>query len=126
MREDRIDQAEGVALDHVIGEQPFRQSVIIGFTEIAVHDVAFAGGRTLHLIDPQHLRAAHDLLGHRIGDAGTQRRFDHARVMIGPQKTNDPIAADTPPFTGLRDGVTEQFGCQPTLIGGRQCSLDEE
>jgi tellurite methyltransferase len=70
--------------------------------------------------------AAYDLLRHGIGDAGAQRRFDRARAMIAPKKTNDPIVLRAAPFVGLRDGVTEQLGGEPMLIGWVEMAFDEK
>ena len=56
---------------------------------------------TLHLIDPDHLSAAHDLIGDRIGNSGPECGLDDV-LMI---KRNDPGAGDTPPLRSLRDGV---------------------
>jgi hypothetical protein len=67
------------------------------------------------------VRAAHDLLGDRVGYTGTESDFNNVGI-----KRIDPIAIVAPPVGALCDGVAEEFDSEPLQVCVRHLPFDEE
>jgi len=83
--------------------------------------IALAGRGALDAKNAQHVRAAHDLLGHGVGYTGAESDFHNV-----PMKRIDPIAIVAPPVGALCDGVAEEFDSEPLQVCVRHLPFDEE
>jgi hypothetical protein len=116
--EDRLDRPDREALDHAVGQQPFGEGGALLWGERATDDIARAGGGALDSLDPQHVRAADDLLGDRIGHARPQGDLDHERA-------GGCFPGLIPPGAGLDDRIGEQFGAEFLPLGSSQLPFQE-
>jgi hypothetical protein len=116
--EDRFDRPDREALNYIVGQQPLGQGRALFGGKRAADDVARAGGGALDALDIEHVGAADDLLGHRVGHARAQRNLDHERAGRG-------LGGLIAPGAGLDDRVGEQFSAQLLALGGGQFSFQE-
>ncbi|HRE26163.1 MAG TPA: hypothetical protein PK954_05995, partial [Anaerolineales bacterium] len=92
-------------LDDVIGQQAAREFVKQARAAgTAAYIEAQPGRGACDRRDPKLMRSTDDLLGHRIGDAGSVRHFNNVLGAFRPA----PSVVGASPFGSFRDRVAQQ------------------
>jgi hypothetical protein len=111
MGKDRFNLSDGVALDHIIGQEPFGQGGALFGGKGSPDNIARSGGGAFDSFHAEQMGAADDLLGDWIGHAGAQSDLDDKRA-------GGRLGGLIAPSAGLDDRIGEQVGAQFFAFGG--------